>query len=134
MGVSRVLTLPATTYFGLTGSISGTVATASGTGFGQSPFYSGTFATSNYALLDADFRTLIYAKALANISDCSIPSINAVLMTLFSASGNAWVVNGRDMTMKYHLDFVPTIIQTAIVSSSGVLPRPLGVAATLEHL
>jgi hypothetical protein len=105
--------------------------TGSGFGFGQQPLFSGQPVTSNYQLADPDFRTLIYAKALANISDGSIKSINAILRALFPSRGNAYVTDGLNMTMTYTFDFALTLPEQAIVENSGVLPRPLGVKSSV---
>ena len=55
--------------------------------FDQGVFYSGTPGTQTYVLQDAPFKVLILAKAMANITDCSIPSINQLLRNLFSGRG-----------------------------------------------
>ena len=64
------------------------------TGFGQSPFYTGEPTTYNYAMTDAVYRQVIFAKAAYNITDGSIPAINAILMMLFPNRGNAYVIDG----------------------------------------
>lgn len=102
--------------------------------FNQSPLYLGAPVTSNYALSDDDYRTLIYAKALANICDGSIPSINAILMTLFVGRGNAYVADSGGMAMVYTFNFALTPVEVAIISQSGVLPKPVGVDATISEL
>lgn len=125
VGVSRTLHLPSTSdYFGFDEA-------GSWSGFGQSPFYTGGALTSNFNLLDADYRVLIYAKAAGNISDGSIESINAILMGLFPGRGNAYVTDGEDMTMSYNFTFTLTPVELAIVTQSGVLPKPVGVTATV---
>jgi Protein of unknown function (DUF2612) len=102
--------------------------------FGQGIFYSGTNATTNFALSDAAFRQLIYAKALANISNGSIPAINMILQTLFPGYGNAYVVDGLNMTMEYVFTFNTSPVQQAILTQTGVLPKPCGVSATFVFL
>ena len=47
--------------------------------------------TQNYELTDDAYRTLLLAKAAANITNCSIPAINAILMTLFGSQGKCYV-------------------------------------------
>lgn len=144
LGVSRVLNVESGTYFGFTGSTG--VSNASGDSLGggptpaTAPFYSGQPATANYALADSAYRTLLYAKALYNITDGSIPSINQLLISLFIApvagrTGNAYVTDGQDMTMTYTFAVTPklTNVEFAIVSQSGVLPRPTGVSATVTQ-
>jgi Protein of unknown function (DUF2612) len=133
VGVNRVIQLTATaTYFGFeeagTGNSNSNPWGPGGTGV----WYSGVPNTSNYALSDTAFRTLIYAKALSNISDGSIKSINQILVTLFPGQGgNAYVTDGENMTMQYVFNWALTPVQLAIVSQTGVLPKPVGVAASI---
>lgn len=125
VGVSRTLHIVGdTTYLGFEEA-------TTGFGFGQAPLFSGETITTNFDLADVNFRTLIYAKALANISDGSIPSINSLLRSLFPNRGNCFVTDGGDMTMTYTFDFVLSPVELAIVQNSGVLPRPTGVSATV---
>lgn len=125
VGVSRVLQVAVGKYFGFDEA-----TTVSADPFNQSPFWSGGATTENYSLSDDAFRLLIYAKALANITDGSIPSINAILTTLFPGRGNCYVTDGNDMTMTYTFTFVLEPFEAAIVQGSGVLPKPVGVLAT----
>jgi len=99
--------------------------------FGSGVFYAGTGATSNFSLTDDAYRVLIYAKALANICDGSIPAANRILRLLFPGRGNAYVTDGLDMTMTYTFDFTLTAVEEAIVSQSNVLCKPSGVIATI---
>jgi len=146
LGVRRVLQVTSGSYFGLTG-ITG-ASNASGDSFGgkaansgHQPFYSGGPVTSNYALTDSAYRVLLLAKAAANISDGSVPSINAILQTLFVSSvegriGNAYCTDGGNMTMTYTFAINPSLtsVEFSIISQSGVLPRSAGVLATVVQL
>jgi hypothetical protein len=126
VGVTRTLEVGGTlTYFDFEES------GLSGNGFGQQPFYDGAPINSNFQLSDNAFRTLIFAKALANISDGSIKSLNQILINLFPARGNAFVTDGLNMTMTYTFKFQLTAVELAIVSQSGVLPKPTGVSLTI---
>lgn len=95
--------------------------------FGQAPFYAGDPLTQNFVLADTPYRTLIYAKALANICNGSIPAINAILKTLFAGRGNCFVVDNLDMTIQYVFKFSLTAVELSILENSGVLPTPTGV-------
>lgn len=98
--------------------------------FNTAPMFTGsTPLTSNFILTDAQFRLLIFAKALSNISDGSIPAINQLLLNLFPGRGNCYVTDGLDMTMTYTFEFALSPVELAIVESSGVLPKPVGVSA-----
>ena len=130
VGVSRTLHLVGSQkYFGFDEA---TIVSADP--FGQSPFYAGNILTTNFNLSDNAYRTLIIAKALANISDGSVKSINQILLSLFPNRGNAYVTDGLNMTMTYSFRFVLTPVELAIVSQSGVLPRPAGVSATVVQV
>ena len=127
VGVSRTLQLPSGsgTFFGFNEAMSWQ-------GFGQAPFYGGgNPLTSNVVLLDPDFRTLILAKAAANICDGSIPAINAILLALFPGRGDCYVTDLGNMTMTYTFTFPLTPPELAIVETSGALPTPAGVSATV---
>ena len=104
-------------------------STISADPFNQSPFFSGQQLTSSFSLTDNSFRTLILAKALANISDGSILSINQLLRNLFPGRGDCFVLDTGNMTMVYRFHFILTPPELAIVSQSGVLPKPTGVSA-----
>lgn len=133
VGVTRTLHIVGTQkYFGFEEAT--TISADSFGPGGQSPFFAGNPLTSNFQLSDDSFRVLILAKALANISDGSIKSINQILINLFRNRGNAFVVDNNNMTMIYNFNFVLTAVELAIVSQSGVLPKPVGVASTIVEV
>ena len=125
VGVSRVLQVTQGKYFGFEEA-----TTASADTFGQSAFYSGNNLTSNYSLSDDAFRLLIKAKAAANITNSSIPAINAILRNLFPNRGSCYVVDNQDMTMTYRFEFPLSPTEASIVTNSGVLPKPSGVSVS----
>ena len=128
---------------------------------GGGALYSGFGLTSNYALSDLAYRRLIMAKAAQNITSCSIPAINQILLNLFPERGNCYVTDGYQggayfgfqesqmalpfnqgvfyngqalnnvMTMTYTFNFPLSPVEMAIVSNSGVLPKPTGVVASV---
>jgi len=125
-------------------------------------FYVGGQLTSNYALSDQAYRQLIYAKAAANITDGAIPSINRILLNIFPGRGNCYVQEGNVpsyfgfaestnaqpfgqapfyigqaipyMAFSYVFRFQLSPLDRAIIAQSGVLPKPVGVAASLVVL
>lgn len=153
VGVNRILQVVTGDYLGFKEALPGSDT------FGQGPFYAGAPLTTNYALSDEAYRMLIFAKALANITDGSIPAINQILLNLFPGRGNCYVTedntsntwfgfaeagaktfgegtfyNGSAiqwMRMTYTFEFALTAVELAIVQNSGVLPKPTGVAATV---
>lgn len=129
-------------------------------GFNQAPFYAGQITTTNFVLTDEAYRKLILTKAFANISQCSIPMLNQMLLTLFPHRGNCYVTEGESigpwfgfaeagdavgfnqapfytgeaiprMIMSYTFEFALDPIELAIVQSSGVMPKPTGVKANV---
>jgi hypothetical protein len=125
VGVGRVLRLATVNYFGFAEASPGSLP------FNVGTFFSGGGATMNFALADDPYRILIMAKALSNISDCSMRSINAILSTLFAGRGNAYCTNGLDMTMTLTFAFTLTAVELAIISQSGAIPIPVGVSFTV---
>lgn len=129
VGVSRTLQISDPgDYFGYKEAL------PTSAGFNQAPFFSGNALTNNFDLTDSAYRTLIYAKALANITDGSIPSINHILMLLFPGRGNCYCTDGLDMTMTYTFMFTLTPVELAIIGQSGALPKPTGVSFTILQI
>lgn len=127
VGVNRQVNVPSVvTYLGF--NEAGNVGF---TGFNQSQFYSGTPNTTVFNLTDTAFRLLIFAKALSNISDGSIKSINQLLLNLFPGRGNAYVVDGNNMTMQYVFNFTLSQVELVILQQTNVLPKPVGVASSI---
>lgn len=96
--------------------------------FGQAPFYNGQASGEvSFALQDTDYRRLLLVKAAANIASTDVPSINALLRSMFGDRGKAYV--GYDpnnpMHVGYHFEFFPTPVERAIIES-GLFPVPAG--------
>jgi hypothetical protein len=129
VGIQRVIAIQAAKFFGFEEQTPATVEPFGPGGVGC--FYSGVPAASNYALSDQAFRSLILAKAMANISSSSVSSINTILRGLFPGRGNCYAVDGYNMTMQYKFEFPLTHVEYSIISTSGVLPKPTGVASSI---
>lgn len=131
VGVSRVIPIPGTNgSFGFANSD----VPADWQNFGSfsapgagGPFYAGQANTGSFTLNDTAYRTLILAKALANIAATTAPALNQLVTNLFPGRGRAYTIDGRDMTMTYVFEFSLSSIELAILSFSGVLPHPGGV-------
>lgn len=129
VGVQRVLTIPGGNYFGFQeeGIAQGPTTGQGALPFNEGTMYAGTPATTNYALSDTAFRVLILAKALSNISSCSINTYNTILMQLFPNRGNAYVSNGGNMNARLTFEFTLQPYELAIIKQSGALAPPTGV-------
>ena len=87
-----------------------------------------------YSLSDTAYRKLIMAKALANISATTIPSLNRILNKLFPNRGRCYVQDLGDMAIKYVFEFKLQAFEVAIIEVSGVMPKPAGVSFTTQYL
>lgn len=163
VGVSRILKLTSSRWFGFRGNA------PDRSGFNQDAFWDGNVVTTNYYVTDEVYRRMIFAKAAKNITNGSVPAINAILMMLFPNRGNAYVIDGangefykwfgfgeardrasfgwgpfmsasvlptlaKNMTLTYVFEFVLLPYEIAIVTQSGVLPKPTGVKAFSRYL
>lgn len=131
VGVSRLLNIPSNEEF--LGFVTPATPYDWDT-FNNGIFFSGYGATQTYLLPDDAYRTLILAKALANISATTARGINRVLQQLFPNRGKCYVVDGFDMTMTYVFEFELSVVEYAILTNSGVLPHPAGVGYTVDAI
>jgi hypothetical protein len=99
--------------------------------FGQAPFYTGKPATNTYILADNAFRTLILVKALANISNSTIPSLNQLLQNMFAGRGRCYVIDNGGMQIRFVFEFALLPYELSIMVNSGAIPRPAGVSAKI---
>lgn len=140
VNVSRYLQIPGSpNYLGFDEAYLAPYATSGPQPFGQAPFYNTVLNTTTYYLSDDVYRRLIMVKAAMNISNLSVPNINAFLQYFFGTSiagspyGVAYVIDGLNMSLTYHFNFIPNAWQLAIVQSSGVFPRPAGVTLNVTY-
>jgi len=126
VGVSRLIpTSQAPNFFNFATSL---IGTEFGPG-GSAPFLNGSFSTSILKLPDPIYRTVILAKALANISICSAPTVNRILTLLFGTGVS--VIDQGAMTAQISVTGNLNATQLAILNFSGVVPRPSGVTYTV---
>ena len=140
VGVSRYLQIPnSPAYLGWKEAYVAGHPTTDPQPFDQAPFYSGVLSTYTFLLQDEDYRQLILTKAAVNISNISIPNINAILRFLFlnpnprHPNGSVYVIDNLDMSFIYHFTFLPDPVQLAMIETSGVFPRPAGVSVTVTY-
>jgi hypothetical protein len=119
VGVGRFLNIPSlSTFFGFDYAGAGN--------FDRSVFYEAGNTTNNFALTDAVYRRLILLKAFANISDCSIATLNKILTTFFEGR-RAYAIDNENMTITLNFEFTLLAWEKAIIEQSGVFPKPAGV-------
>lgn len=106
------------------------------TPFDEAPFYDGLQATSVVVLSDEAYRKLLLAKAFANISDCSILSLNQALNYLFDGSPTrrCYATTNNLMDLSYVFEFPLTPVEKTLAISAGVIPRPGGVKLSIVQV
>lgn len=130
--VSRLLTVEENqVYFGFNEASSDPILVDDPQPFNQAPFYVGEQSTTTITLSNDAYRKLIMMKAMANITNCTIPNINRMLMYMFGTSGKCYVRNDGGMVMSYVFEFELSTAERAIVQSSGALPAPAGVTVNI---
>jgi hypothetical protein len=154
VGVNRILNIATGAWFGFGEALPSSLP------FNQGVFYNGSSLTTSYSLTDQTFRELIMAKAMFNISNGSIGAINYILRSLFPNRGNCYVTDGIQsagyfgfaeatnclpfnqgvfyngeaipfMSIQYVFWFQLSPVELSIVQTSGVLPKPVGVASSV---
>ena len=90
-------------------------------------FYSYDYASGqNDALTDAQYRVVLKLKAVLNLNDGTLASIEAYLDEFFP--DQIWLVDSKDMALAY------TVLSTVALSQELLaiyLPRPMGVGITV---
>jgi hypothetical protein len=94
----------------------------------QGTFNTGANGSQTYVLDDATYRVLVLTKALANITATTSRGLNTLLRMLFPHRGSAYVIDNGGMSMTFVFQFPLTAAEYAILTESGVLPHPAGVA------
>lgn len=134
VGVSRLLNVPQqTTYFGFDEALI-SASDDSPKPFDEAPFFEGVQLTTTVRLADDGYRKLIMAKAMANITDCSIPTLNSALNYLFGDEGSVFVAITGVMSMSYVFNFNLTPVEWAILLNSKAIARPAGVSVSIMSL
>lgn len=135
VGIGRDLNIPGVaSYLGFTEAFTEETADTGPQPFGQAPFYSGPASTTTYTLADDAYRKLILVKALGNISDCSVPSLNQLLQNLFAGRGRCYVTDTGAMEMRFVFEFNLLPYEIAVLTNSGAVPRPAAVSARLVQI
>lgn len=102
--------------------------------FDEAPFYDGPLETYTYRLGDDAYRILIFAKAMSNITDCSIPNINRLLNYLFGSRGQVFVAITDIMAIRYVFGFQLTPVELSIILNSNAITRPAGVSVSVMNI
>lgn len=77
---------------------------------------------------DDDYRGYILFKAATNITNCSAPSINRLLINKFKDVGRAYVNDLGAMSMRYLFEFNLSYWEEALFEAGIIIPRATGVS------
>lgn len=80
---------------------------------------------------DDDFRSLLFLKALSNISAATAPAQNQLLLNWQGAGKRAYVNDLGKMMMRYTFEYPLDPVDLVIIKSSGIFLRPAGVGGFL---
>ena len=122
VGVNRVVKLP-----GTKGPSIGFAEGPTGVPFGQATFYSPISNYYAYPMTDDEFRLMILVKAYANITVCSYPELNKMLVKLFGTQGRVTVRRLGTMAICYIFEFQPSMFTMSVIRNTNVVSRPAGV-------
>jgi hypothetical protein len=89
------------------------------------------FTAGVYQMTDAQYRSVILIKALANITNCTADGLNQLLSNLFATRGRCYVRDTGSMSMVYTFEFWLEPFEYVIITQYQVAPRPAGVLATV---
>ena len=104
------------------------------TPFNGAPFFSGIEPQGELVpLSDEVFRRLILAKCAANLSGVDAFSINEVLKLIVGDTPKAYVRDNLDMTATLVFEGALPPTTRAIITQSGIIPRPAGVSLNAEE-
>ncbi|MVW80167.1 DUF2612 domain-containing protein [Bordetella sp. 02P26C-1] len=135
VGIGRYLTVPGEqVYLGFAEAYTYELDDRGTQPFGFGPFYDGIVVTQTFRMDTEAYRMLILAKAAANISDGTAPSLNNILLTLFGTYGRCYVADWSQMRMGLVFEFQLEPWQRAIIKQSDLIPRPAGVLMSLAEV
>lgn len=77
-----------------------------------------------YVLDDNQYRTLLFLKAAANITDCSVPDINRILQALFSDRGVPYIIEADTLYMRFVFPFALEEWERILLRQESLVPRP----------
>lgn len=93
-----------------------------------------SFTPGVNSLTDDQYRRVILAKALVNITDGTPKSINGLLSALFEDKGICYVMDFNDMSIEYRFEFYIEPYEYVMLKSTEVSLRPAGVLVNIFQI
>jgi hypothetical protein len=88
--------------------------------------------TRTFYIPDDDYRSYILFKAATNITNCSAPSINALLTNKYKDRGRAFIQDIGGMEMQYVFEFFLTFWEQALLEKRVIIPKTTGVFISVQ--
>lgn len=79
------------------------------------------------------YRQVLFLKAMANITNATLASLNQMLQFYYQGRGRVYVIEYGTMEIRYVFEFYVSKLEKAIFTSE-VMPKPTGVLASFEYI
>lgn len=79
------------------------------------------------------YRQVLFLKAMANITNATLASLNQMLQFYYQGRGRAYVYEYDTMEIRYVFEFYVNKLEKAIFTSE-IMPKPTGVLASFEYI
>ena len=79
------------------------------------------------------YRQVLFLKAMSNITNATLASLNKMLQFYYQARGRVYVINYGTMKIRYVFEFYVNNLEKAIFTSD-IMPRPTGVKSSFEYI
>lgn len=83
--------------------------------------------------IENTYRTILLLKAMGNITNASIRSLNEMLQFYFQDRGRMYVYEYDTMKIRYVFEFYCNKLEKSIFQSD-VMPKPTGVGTSFEYI
>lgn len=93
-----------------------------------------SYEGDTYTLDDDLYKFLLTVRAVANITNCTIPSLEDLLNELFKDRGNVYVFETGIMSLRFVFNFYLSDQEKTILSIKGIPPLPTGVGVEIIEI
>lgn len=79
------------------------------------------------------YRTVLFLRALSNVTNCTIASLNNLLQFYYKNRGGVYVLEYNPMEIRYVFEFYVSKLEK-VIFTTDIMPRPTGVGVSFEFL
>lgn len=83
--------------------------------------------------IEDTYRTILLLRAMGNITNASIKSLNEMLQFYFQQRGRMYVYEYDTMKIRYVFEFYVNKLEKSIFQSD-IMPKPTGVGTSFEYI